>query len=60
VEWVAGNEVVGHNGALLYDGIGRVAVITGTNREQTVSVTEERGHPFTVSGLYPELEVDEE
>jgi hypothetical protein len=60
VEWVAGNEVVGHNGALLYDGLGRVSVITGTNREQTVSITEERGHPFTLSGLYPEMEVDEE
>ena len=60
VEWVAGEEVVGHNGALLYDGLGRVSVITGTNREQTVSITEERGHPFTLSGLYPEMEVDEE
>jgi hypothetical protein len=60
VEWVAGEEVVGHNGSLLYDGLGRVSVITGTNREQTVSITEEQGHPFTLSGLYPEMEVDEE
>jgi len=60
IEWVAGTEVVGHNGALLYDGQGRVAVPAGSDREQTVKITQPKPHPFTLSGLYPEMEVDDE
>lgn len=60
IEWVAGTEVVGHNGALLYDGQGRVAVPAGSDREQTVKITQPKPHPFTLSGLYPEMEVEEE
>jgi hypothetical protein len=58
VEWIAADEVTGHNGVLLYDGLGRVAVPAVSGREQTVKVTQPKPHPFTLSGLYPELEVE--